>query len=166
MFCNKDRHDQCDQIWRNFTILKTFGRGWGSFSIWQNFESTLAKIIYYGANFYCWKWPNIEKQNLPFWSHWTHDYCYSNKIRSFKILKVVKLTSGLACSLSSFTSREEKTKDFGQWLWLSWQSGRLGLQRSTLCPHWIRTLDSKVRIQSSAKFHNGLWWWLKQDFFI
>ena len=46
-----------------------FGRGLGSFCSWQNFESTLAKIIYNRSKFHCWKWPDIEKHNLAIWSH-------------------------------------------------------------------------------------------------
>ena len=46
---------------------------------------------------------------------------------------------------SSLSTEDAKVKgnlklNFGQWLWLSWQSGQFQLQRST------------VRIESSAKF--------------
>ena len=39
-------------------------------AVWPDFESTLANIIYYTAKFNCWKWPNIENNNLAIWSHW------------------------------------------------------------------------------------------------
>ena len=62
-------------------ILKMFGRGWGYFSSWQNFESTLAKIITILQQFQCWKWPNIEKHNLAIWSHCKGCNDYSHKSR-------------------------------------------------------------------------------------
>ena len=34
--------NQCDHVDK---ILKTFQRGWGSFSLWQNFEYTLGQIF-------------------------------------------------------------------------------------------------------------------------
>ena len=50
-------------------LIKTFGRVWGSFSSWQNFESTLAKqYTRCRTKFHCWKLPN----NLSIWSHWSH----------------------------------------------------------------------------------------------
>ena len=30
----------------------------------------LANIIYHREKFNCWKWPNIENNNLAIWSHW------------------------------------------------------------------------------------------------
>ena len=35
----------------------------------QNYEPTLAIFSRYWVNFNCWKWPNIERQNLVIWSH-------------------------------------------------------------------------------------------------
>lgn len=47
---------QCDKIWENFATLgknfQVFGNFWGFFYILQ--------ILYYGQNFNCFKWPNIE----------------------------------------------------------------------------------------------------------
>ena len=62
---------QCDQTWRNFAtlakfrhfgkILKVFGQLLKAlFTIWQNFEPTLANILCYWANLHPYKWPNIE----------------------------------------------------------------------------------------------------------
>ena len=51
-------------------ILKVSGNFSESlFSIWQNFEPTLATFVCYWAILYCCKLPNIDK-NLAIWSHW------------------------------------------------------------------------------------------------
>ena len=56
---------QCDQIWRNVTTLQFYLTLWQHFNdlftIWQNFEPSLAKILCYMVNFKCCKRPNIEK---------------------------------------------------------------------------------------------------------
>ena len=45
-------------------ILKVFGKHLKAlFTIWQNFEPTLANILCYATNLYPYKWPNIEKQS-------------------------------------------------------------------------------------------------------
>ena len=65
---------QCDQIWRNFATfakhIKTLAKFWGfiKYSIWQNFEPTLANVLCKCTNFHCCKWPN----NPTIWSHWSH----------------------------------------------------------------------------------------------
>ena len=52
---------QCDQIWWNFATL----RKKDLFSIWQNFEHTLANFLYYLGNYNGSKWPNIKQIIYP-----------------------------------------------------------------------------------------------------
>ena len=56
---------QCDQICRYFATLATFMNLCqmfdGLFSVWQNFEPTLAKLYCFWATFQCCTCPNIAK---------------------------------------------------------------------------------------------------------
>ena len=65
---------QCDQIWQNIATLAAFLNLCqiveGLFSVWQNFEPTLAKLLCFGAASQCCEWPNM-KNNIAIWSHWT-----------------------------------------------------------------------------------------------
>ena len=47
-------------------FFKVFGNNFeGAFSIWQNFELTLAKFLSNWANLCYWQWPNIEQTIYP-----------------------------------------------------------------------------------------------------
>ena len=48
---------------QNFQALRQFFEG--LISVGQNFEPTLANLLYYLANFHCSKWPNIEQIIYP-----------------------------------------------------------------------------------------------------
>ena len=53
------RFDEIWPLWQRFKNLwQTFE---GAFIVWQNYETTLAKRSCFGTNFYCSKWPGIEK---------------------------------------------------------------------------------------------------------
>ena len=53
---HRDLNRQCDQIWRNFGSVAKSSKSWsiigGLFTIWQNFEPTLANFVYFWANFH------------------------------------------------------------------------------------------------------------------
>ena len=53
-------------LWHNLQSLGQFLDG--LFTIWQNFEPTLASFIYFWANFHRCKWPNVEN-DIAIWSH-------------------------------------------------------------------------------------------------
>ena len=53
------RFGENSPLWHNF---KSIGQNsQGLFSIWQNFDRTLAKMFYYLANFHYCRWPNTFK---------------------------------------------------------------------------------------------------------
>ena len=53
---------QCDQIWRNFGTLTKKLKVLGNFlRVYLNFDSTLAKLLWYWASFHCCSWANIFK---------------------------------------------------------------------------------------------------------
>ena len=56
---NVTRFGEISPLWLNF---KSLGQIFlGLFSIWQNFDHTVAKMFYYLACFHCCRWPNTLK---------------------------------------------------------------------------------------------------------
>ena len=53
------RFGEISPLWQN--ILRLRQNLSGLFSIWQNFEPILAKVLFYWANYHYCKWPNNEK---------------------------------------------------------------------------------------------------------
>ena len=58
--------EQCDQIWHSFKSLGQIFEG--LFSIWQNFNLTLGRMICYCISFHC-RDGHILINNLDIWSH-------------------------------------------------------------------------------------------------
>ena len=63
LLCMGKDHYQCGQIWHNFATLAKFQKlssfFKGLFSVWHNFEPSLANFLCYWANFHCCKRQNI-----------------------------------------------------------------------------------------------------------
>ena len=53
------RFGEISPLWQN--ILRLRQNLSGLFSIWQNFEPILAKVLFYWSNYHYCKWPNNEK---------------------------------------------------------------------------------------------------------
>ena len=53
------RFGEISPLWQHLMTLCQMVEG--LISVWQNFEPTVAKMLYFWAVFQCCKWPNIEK---------------------------------------------------------------------------------------------------------